>query len=168
VIDGKRGAAGSPLFAHPAQTRGRDAPRPPAFAPARAARMRPKYTAPSSAAGLFFRSSAHPIVALLIQGPAPREEPVHVSFQVVNTRLGRFLTIEGRGAIMEAVATQPHVTLSGDINGDYVVKDELPGGELTLVPDTSIDAVRQRLGTEPMSAEEFERHFGELPTDDEG
>ncbi len=61
-----------------------------------------------------------------------------------------------------------HVTLSGDINGEYVVKDESPDGELTLVPDTSIAAVRQRLGTEPMSAEEFEEHFGDLPTDDEG
>ena len=72
---------------------------------------------------------------------------------------------------MEAVAAEEqlvHVTLSGDRAGEYIVKDELPGGELTLVPDTSIDAVRQRLGTEPMSAEEFERHFGELPTDDEG
>jgi len=74
---------------------------------------------------------------------------------------------------MRAVATEPeqqlvHVTLSGDINGEYVVKDEQPDGELTLVPDTSIAAVRQRLGTEPMSAEEFEQHFGDLPTDDEG
>jgi len=61
-----------------------------------------------------------------------------------------------------------HVTLSGDINGEYVVKDEGPDGEITLVPDTSIAAVRQRLGTEPMTAEEFEQHFGDLPTDDEG
>ena len=72
---------------------------------------------------------------------------------------------------MPTMATEQqlvHVTLSGDINGDYVVKDEGPDGEITLVPDTSIAAVRQRLGTEPMSAEEFEQHFGDLPTDDEG
>ncbi|MGO9249459.1 MAG: hypothetical protein ACLP7W_12880 [Solirubrobacteraceae bacterium] len=61
-----------------------------------------------------------------------------------------------------------HVTLTGDRAGDYVVIDESPDGELTLVPDTSIATVRQRLGTEPMSAEEFEQHFGDLPTDDEG
>jgi hypothetical protein len=35
------------------------------------------------------------------------------------------------------------------------------------VPDTFIAAVRRRLGTEPMTAEEFEQHFGSLPTDDE-
>jgi hypothetical protein len=69
---------------------------------------------------------------------------------------------------MGAVAAQPHVTLSGDVAGEYVITDQRPGGELTLVPDTSIAAVRQRLGTEPMSAEEFEGHFGDLPTDDEG
>jgi hypothetical protein len=72
---------------------------------------------------------------------------------------------------MPTMATEQqlvHVTLSGDISGEYVVKDEGPDGEITLVPDTSIAAVRQRLGTEPMSAEEFEQHFGDLPTDDEG
>jgi hypothetical protein len=61
-----------------------------------------------------------------------------------------------------------HVTLSGGRVGEYVVKEERPGGELTLVPDTSITAVRERLGTEPMTTEEFEGHFGDLPTDDEG
>jgi hypothetical protein len=72
---------------------------------------------------------------------------------------------------MPTMATEQqlvHVTLSGDISGEYVLKDEGPDGEITLVPDTSIAAVRQRLGTEPMSAEEFEQHFGDLPTDDEG
>ena len=70
--------------------------------------------------------------------------------------------------LMAAEEQLVHVTLSGDINGEYVVKDEGPDGEITLVPDTSITAVRQRLGTEPMTAEEFEQHFGGLPTDDEG
>jgi hypothetical protein len=69
---------------------------------------------------------------------------------------------------MNPVAAPPHVTLSGDLVGKYVITDQRPGGELTLVPDTSIAAVRQRLGTQPMSAEEFERHFGDLPTDHEG
>lgn len=70
--------------------------------------------------------------------------------------------------VMAAEEQLVHVTLSGDINGEYIVKYEQPDDELTLVPDTSIAAVRQRLGTEPMSAEEFEQHFGDLPTDDEG
>jgi len=83
----------------------------------------------------------------------------------------RPLTRRKRGGIMNFMAAEEqlvHVTLSGDINGEYVVKDEGPDGEITLVPDTSIAAVRQRLGTEPMTAEEFEQHFGDLPTDDEG
>jgi hypothetical protein len=72
---------------------------------------------------------------------------------------------------MEAMAAEEHpvhVTLSGGRSGEYVLKDERPGGELTLVPDTTIDAVRRRLGTEPMTTEEFGRHFGDLPTDNEG
>lgn len=32
---------------------------------------------------------------------------------------------------------------------------------------TSIGAIRNRTGTEPMDTEEFERHFGSLPTTDE-
>jgi hypothetical protein len=33
---------------------------------------------------------------------------------------------------------------------------------------TSIDEVRKRLGTSPMSSDDFNRHFGSLPTDGEG
>jgi hypothetical protein len=33
---------------------------------------------------------------------------------------------------------------------------------------TSIEAVRERMGTEPMDPDEFEATFGALPTDDEG
>jgi hypothetical protein len=69
---------------------------------------------------------------------------------------------------MQTVSRQAQVTLSGDIAGEYVVVDQRPDGELTLAPDTSITAIRRRLGTEPMSPEEFERHFGDLPTDEEG
>ncbi len=60
------------------------------------------------------------------------------------------------------------MTLSGDIVGDYIVEDRRPDGTLMLVPDTSVAAIRKRLGTEQMSAEEFEHHFGDLPTDGEG
>jgi hypothetical protein len=69
---------------------------------------------------------------------------------------------------MQIVSRQAHVTLSGDIVGDYVVEDRRSDGTLMLVPDTGIEAIRKRLGTEPMSAEEFELHFGDLPTDGEG
>jgi hypothetical protein len=34
--------------------------------------------------------------------------------------------------------------------------------------DLSVKAVLARHGATPMSAEDFERHFGDLPTDDEG
>jgi hypothetical protein len=33
---------------------------------------------------------------------------------------------------------------------------------------TSISAIRERTGTEPMSEAEFEVTFGDLPADDEG
>lgn len=33
---------------------------------------------------------------------------------------------------------------------------------------TSIQAVRERMGTEPMDPDEFKATFGVLPTDDEG
>ncbi len=33
---------------------------------------------------------------------------------------------------------------------------------------TSIEEIRKRTGTTPMSSEDFDRHFGSLPTDGEG
>jgi hypothetical protein len=74
---------------------------------------------------------------------------------------------------MNAVATQPHVTLSGDITGEYVVEDQHPDGELRLVPDTSIAAIRRRQGSRPATPEEFETFMAEhgphmLPPDGEG
>ncbi len=50
----------------------------------------------------------------------------------------------------------------------YVVEDALPDGRLVLRPDTSIDAVRKRVGTEPMGPEQFQQTFGHLPADSEG
>lgn len=50
----------------------------------------------------------------------------------------------------------------------YVVDEALEDGRLLLRPDTSVDALRERLGTEPMSAGQFEDTFGGLPTDAEG
>ena len=45
--------------------------------------------------------------------------------------------------------------------------------KLVFAPDwpskaTSIEEIRKRSGTTSMSREEFERHFGSLPTDGEG
>jgi hypothetical protein len=82
-------------------------------------------------------------------------------------------TIEGGFGIMNVVAAQPHVTLSGDRVGEYVIEEERPDGSLVLVRDTSITAIRKRLGTRAMTAEEsadFWRQYGPQmqPRDDEG
>lgn len=49
---------------------------------------------------------------------------------------------------------QAHVRLSGDINVRYVVTDRRAGGELTLVPDTSWEAILERSGARESTAEE--------------
>lgn len=69
---------------------------------------------------------------------------------------------------MSAVAEKAHVTLSGDITGEYLVEDRRRDGRLVLVPDMSADTILVRNGAKPLSAEDFERHFGDLPTDNEG
>ena len=77
---------------------------------------------------------------------------------------------------MNPVAAPPHVTLSGDLVGEYIVKDEGPDGELTLVPDT-YPAVKwaemlERSGGRDATPEEFaafEAEYGPfLPPDGEG
>jgi hypothetical protein len=73
------------------------------------------------------------------------------------------------GPIMPTVSREAHVTLSGDIAGEYVVTARQPNGELTLVPDASIAAIRKRHGLEPASLAEFEAEHGPvLPPDGEG
>ncbi len=70
---------------------------------------------------------------------------------------------------MSPVAAPPHVTLSGDIEGEYVVTDQRPSGELTLAPDTSAQAILSRLGHERATLAEFEAEYGGvLPPDGEG
>ncbi len=61
-----------------------------------------------------------------------------------------------------------HITLAGDLNGDDVVDEVLDDGRLVIRRDTSAAAIRRRQGLEPISPAEFEQHFGDLPTDDEG
>lgn len=70
---------------------------------------------------------------------------------------------------MSLVAGQVHVTLSGDIAGEYVVIDRRPDGELTLVPDTSAEAIRKRHGLTPATLAELEAEYGPVqPPDGEG
>jgi hypothetical protein len=68
-----------------------------------------------------------------------------------------------RGGIMKVMAAEEqlvHVTLSGDISGEYVVTDESPDGELTLVADTSAEAILDRLGHTQATLAEFEAEYG--------
>ncbi len=37
-----------------------------------------------------------------------------------------------------------HVKVTGAVNGRYVISDRRPDGVLTLEPDTSIEAIRER------------------------
>ena len=59
-----------------------------------------------------------------------------------------------------------HVKLSGDRAGEYVVTEERPDGSLTLVPDTSFEAIRKRLGTEPGTLADFEAEYGPVQSPD--
>jgi hypothetical protein len=72
--------------------------------------------------------------------------------------------------VMAAEEKLVHVTLSGDINGEYIVKDEGPDGELTLVPDSDVayPAVVPAFRGRPATSEEFQELLGDLPTDGEG
>jgi hypothetical protein len=63
-----------------------------------------------------------------------------------------------------------HVTVTGAVNGRYVISNRRPDGVLTLEPDTSLQAIRERTGTREPTAEEwaeFERGHGSqmLPPD---
>ena len=62
-----------------------------------------------------------------------------------------------------------HVTLAGDITGESLVDERLQGGRLVLRPNTGVDAIIERTGGgRPFTPEEFDRQFGQLPTDDAG
>ncbi len=61
-----------------------------------------------------------------------------------------------------------HVTLSGDLSGDYVIEDRRPDGRVLLRPDLSVKAMLSRHGERELTPEEFEQHFSALPTDSEG
>lgn len=61
-----------------------------------------------------------------------------------------------------------HVTLSGDLSGEYVVEDRRPDGRVLLRPDLSVEAMLKRHSERELTPTEFEEHFGGLPTDGEG
>jgi hypothetical protein len=76
---------------------------------------------------------------------------------------------------MNPVAAPPHVTLSGDRAGEYLIEEERADGRLVLAPDPDDPYLKvtwadilKRSGGRELTADEFERHFGDLPTDDEG
>ncbi|MBS1862265.1 MAG: hypothetical protein JSS68_11205 [Actinobacteria bacterium] len=73
-----------------------------------------------------------------------------------------------RSAIIPYVG-QPHVKLSGDIEGSYVVEESRSDGRLLVAPDTSAGAIMERLGHEPATLAEFEAAHGAVrPPDGEG
>jgi hypothetical protein len=59
-----------------------------------------------------------------------------------------------------------HVTLSGDLAGDYVVEEQLDGGRIVLAPEPYPSVFPARPGRR-VTAAEFEEHFGDLPIDQE-
>ncbi|MGA9316300.1 MAG: hypothetical protein WBV77_16935 [Solirubrobacteraceae bacterium] len=54
------------------------------------------------------------------------------------------------------------------MSGDYVVEDRRADGRVLLRPDLSEKAMLARHGERKLTPEEFEQHFGQLPTDGEG
>jgi hypothetical protein len=56
---------------------------------------------------------------------------------------------------------------------DTMTDEEAEQARLVYAPDwpwkvTYVEEIRKRTGTRQMSPEDFDRHFGSLPTDDEG
>ena len=63
---------------------------------------------------------------------------------------------------MKVTLTEPGLA------GDYIVTERHADGSVVLAPDTSVAAIRKRSRTRPMTSEEFDEHFGRLPSDGEG
>jgi hypothetical protein len=61
------------------------------------------------------------------------------------------------------------VTLSGDLTGEYVVVEQRDDGSVVVKPDTSMAAIRRRLGVTSATLEEFVAEYGPIqPPDGEG
>jgi len=70
---------------------------------------------------------------------------------------------------MISVMEQPQVKLSGDFEGPYVVEETRADGRLLVAPDTSAQAIVERLGHRPATLAEFEAEYGPVqPPDGEG
>jgi hypothetical protein len=68
-----------------------------------------------------------------------------------------------------AVERATHVTVEGDVSGEYIVVEKREDGSLLLQPDTSMEAIRRRHNATPATLEEFEAEYGPLqPPDGEG
>ena len=66
-----------------------------------------------------------------------------------------------------------HVTLAGDRDGEYIIREERPDGTLVLQPETVAQASLRRLGARAATSDEHAafvaEHRGELlPPDGEG
>jgi hypothetical protein len=69
---------------------------------------------------------------------------------------------------MNPVAAPPHVTLSGDRAGEYVIEEERPDGRLVLAPDpddpypkVTWAEVLERSGGRELTPEELEQFMAE-------
>ncbi len=65
------------------------------------------------------------------------------------------------------------IQITGAVEGRYVIRDRRPGGELVIAPDTSWEAIVERLGGREATAEERQAFLAEhgsemLPPDGEG
>lgn len=95
---------------------------------------------------------------------------------VASARLVGLLRVRGRShnrlTVKEPIV--PHVTLAGDLTGEYLVREQRPDGTLLLAPnETSLEAVRRRHGLRRLTSAEFEAFLAEhgdqmLPLDGEG
>lgn len=65
-----------------------------------------------------------------------------------------------------AVQRASHVTLSGDLSGDYVVVEKRDDGSLVVAPDTSAEAILRRHNMTPATLEEFEAEYGPIQRPD--
>ena len=75
----------------------------------------------------------------------------------------------GRGTISDMEEAPMKVTLTeSGLAGDYIVVERHPHGSVLLAPDTSIEAIRRRAGSRPMTPEQFEEHSRHLPSEGEG
>jgi hypothetical protein len=71
---------------------------------------------------------------------------------------------DGRSPRLQAMEGSRIVDVTGAVTGRYELLEEREDGTVVLSPDTSIAAIRRRLGTQPVDAEEFNELFGDLPT----